>query len=89
MKHMAPCSAPAACARSVPSRLPSPHAHGSPPASVALPPGRPEICRTYNFGDIGSSSGQYFRLFLKPIRLNNGEAARSSAGWHLHGMPLC
>ncbi|KAL4439675.1 hypothetical protein ABPG75_002676 [Micractinium tetrahymenae] len=32
---------------------------------------RPEICRTYNFGDIGSSSGQYFRLFLKPIRLNN------------------
>ncbi|KAI3434434.1 hypothetical protein D9Q98_002511 [Chlorella vulgaris] len=31
---------------------------------------RPEVCRTYNFGDIGSSSGQYFRLFLKPITLN-------------------
>jgi alpha-1,3-mannosyl-glycoprotein beta-1,2-N-acetylglucosaminyltransferase len=32
---------------------------------------RPEVCRTYNFGDIGSSSGQYFRLFLKPIKLND------------------
>jgi len=30
------------------------------------------VCRTYNFGDIGSSSGQYFRLFLKPIKLNHG-----------------
>lgn len=43
------------------------------PPPLAVYRCRPEICRTYNFGDIGSSSGQYFRLFLKPIRLNNRE----------------
>lgn len=42
---------------------------------------RPEVCRTYNFGDIGSSSGQYFRLFLKPIKLNSGTGAQ--------GRPWC
>jgi len=39
------------------------------PCPLAFP-GRPEVCRTYNFGDLGSSSGQYHRLFLKPIALN-------------------
>ena len=32
---------------------------------------RPEVCRTYNFGAIGSSGGQYFNMYLRPIRLNN------------------
>ncbi|EFN51809.1 hypothetical protein CHLNCDRAFT_8691, partial [Chlorella variabilis] len=42
---------------------------------------RAAVCRTYNFGDIGSSSGQYFRLFLKPIKLNSGTGAQ--------GRPWC
>jgi hypothetical protein len=37
------------------------------------------VCRTYNFGDLGSSSGQYFRLFLKPIKLNAGGRRREGA----------
>ncbi|KAL7606201.1 hypothetical protein Lser_V15G17052 [Lactuca serriola] len=32
---------------------------------------RPEICRTYNFGEHGSSLGQFFNQYLKPIRLND------------------
>lgn len=32
---------------------------------------RPEICRNYNFGEHGSSKGQFFRQFLKPIILNS------------------
>ncbi|KVH96565.1 hypothetical protein Ccrd_001346 [Cynara cardunculus var. scolymus] len=32
---------------------------------------RPEVCRTYNFGEHGSSFGQFFHQYLKPIRLNN------------------
>ncbi|KAL8234357.1 hypothetical protein R6Q59_020457 [Mikania micrantha] len=32
---------------------------------------RPEVCRTYNFGEHGSSLGQFFHQYLKPIRLNN------------------
>lgn len=30
---------------------------------------RPEVSRTYNFGEHGSSKGQYFRTFLKPVTL--------------------
>ncbi len=30
----------------------------------------PEVCRNYNFGEHGSSRGQYFNRYLKPIRLN-------------------
>ncbi|GAQ79099.1 Putative N-acetylglucosaminyltransferase I [Klebsormidium nitens] len=30
----------------------------------------PEICRNYNFGEHGSSLGQYFEQYLRPIRLN-------------------
>ncbi|KAJ0513644.1 putative alpha-1,3-mannosyl-glycoprotein 2-beta-N-acetylglucosaminyltransferase [Helianthus annuus] len=32
---------------------------------------RPEVCRTYNFGEHGSSLGQFFHQYLKPIRLND------------------
>lgn len=32
---------------------------------------RPEVCRTYNFGALGSSKGQYFKRFLAPIRLSS------------------
>jgi len=32
---------------------------------------RPEVCRTYNFGEHGSSMGQFFDQYLKPIRLNS------------------
>ncbi|CAO2813891.1 unnamed protein product [Amaranthus hypochondriacus] len=32
---------------------------------------RPEICRTYNFGEHGSSLGQFFRQYLEPIKLND------------------
>ncbi|GAB4813763.1 hypothetical protein N2152v2_000809 [Parachlorella kessleri] len=32
---------------------------------------RPEVCRTYNFGEFGSSEGQFFRQFLQPIVLAN------------------
>ncbi|KAJ6927823.1 alpha-1,3-mannosyl-glycoprotein 2-beta-N-acetylglucosaminyltransferase-like isoform X1 [Populus alba x Populus x berolinensis] len=32
---------------------------------------RPEVCRTYNFGEHGSSLGQFFQQYLQPIKLNN------------------
>ncbi|PSS21821.1 Alpha-1,3-mannosyl-glycoprotein like [Actinidia chinensis var. chinensis] len=32
---------------------------------------RPEICRTYNFGEHGSSFGQFFKQYLEPIKLND------------------
>uniref|UniRef100_A0A453GM89 Alpha-1,3-mannosyl-glycoprotein 2-beta-N-acetylglucosaminyltransferase n=1 Tax=Aegilops tauschii subsp. strangulata TaxID=200361 RepID=A0A453GM89_AEGTS len=32
---------------------------------------RPEVCRTYNFGEHGSSMGQFFNQYLKPIKLND------------------
>uniref|UniRef100_A0A453Q8Z7 Alpha-1,3-mannosyl-glycoprotein 2-beta-N-acetylglucosaminyltransferase n=2 Tax=Aegilops tauschii subsp. strangulata TaxID=200361 RepID=A0A453Q8Z7_AEGTS len=32
---------------------------------------RPEVCRTYNFGEHGSSMGQFFDQYLKPIKLND------------------
>lgn len=32
---------------------------------------RPEICRTYNFGEHGSSMGQFYYKYLVPIKLND------------------
>lgn len=32
---------------------------------------RPEVCRTYNFGEHGSSLGQFFQQYLQPIKLND------------------
>lgn len=32
---------------------------------------RPEVCRTYNYGEKGSSNGQYYAKFLQHIKLNN------------------
>ncbi|KAF5443704.1 hypothetical protein F2P56_036239 [Juglans regia] len=32
---------------------------------------RPEICRTYNFGEHGSSLGQFFKQYLEPIKMND------------------
>ncbi|KAK9667012.1 hypothetical protein RND81_14G226300 [Saponaria officinalis] len=32
---------------------------------------RPEVCRTYNFGEHGSSLGQFFSQYLEPIKLND------------------
>ncbi|CAL5224039.1 g6661 [Coccomyxa viridis] len=32
---------------------------------------RPEVCRTYNFGEVGSSIGMYYDTFLAPTRLND------------------
>lgn len=32
---------------------------------------RPEVCRTYNFGEHGSSMGQFFSQYLAPIKLND------------------
>lgn len=31
----------------------------------------PEICRTYNFGEHGSSMGQFYKQYLEPIKLND------------------
>ncbi|XP_010315422.1 alpha-1,3-mannosyl-glycoprotein 2-beta-N-acetylglucosaminyltransferase isoform X1 [Solanum lycopersicum] len=35
---------------------------------------RPEVCRTYNFGEHGSSLGQFFKQYLEPIKLNDVQA---------------
>ncbi|KAK8508560.1 hypothetical protein V6N13_130662 [Hibiscus sabdariffa] len=32
---------------------------------------RPEVCRTYNFGEHGSSMGQFFQNYLEPIKMND------------------
>ncbi|CAK9880883.1 unnamed protein product [Sphagnum jensenii] len=32
---------------------------------------RPEICRTYNYGEQGSSFGQFYKQYLEPIKLND------------------
>ncbi|GBG85998.1 hypothetical protein CBR_g40811 [Chara braunii] len=32
---------------------------------------RPEVCRTYNFGEQGSSHGQYFAKYLQSIKMND------------------
>lgn len=31
---------------------------------------RPEVCRTFNFGEIGSSKGQFFKDYLQNIRMS-------------------
>lgn len=31
---------------------------------------RPEVCRTYTFGSAGTSNGEFFSRYLKPIQLN-------------------
>lgn len=36
---------------------------------------RPEVSRTYTFGEHGSSQGQFYAEFLKPIQLNDAEHA--------------
>jgi alpha-1,3-mannosyl-glycoprotein beta-1,2-N-acetylglucosaminyltransferase len=36
---------------------------------------RPEVCRTYNFGERGSSGGQFYYRYLVPIRLNTADVA--------------
>jgi hypothetical protein len=36
---------------------------------------RPEVSRTYTFGEHGSSQGQFYSEFLKPIQLNDAEHA--------------
>lgn len=36
---------------------------------AAAPPR--QVCRTYNFGERGTSQGQFFRRYLAPIRLND------------------
>jgi len=32
---------------------------------------RPEVCRTFNFGEVGSSKGQFFQQYLSKIKLND------------------
>jgi alpha-1,3-mannosyl-glycoprotein beta-1,2-N-acetylglucosaminyltransferase len=32
---------------------------------------RPEVCRTFNFGEHGASMGQFYSQYLAPIKLNN------------------
>ncbi|XP_078162032.1 alpha-1,3-mannosyl-glycoprotein beta-1,2-N-acetylglucosaminyltransferase isoform X1 [Carex rostrata] len=39
----------------------------------------PEVCRTYNFGEHGSSMGQFFQQYLQPIRLNDVQVNWKSA----------
>jgi alpha-1,3-mannosyl-glycoprotein beta-1,2-N-acetylglucosaminyltransferase len=29
------------------------------------------VCRNFNFGEHGSSAGQFYRQFLKPVQLAN------------------
>jgi len=36
---------------------------------------RPEVSRTYTFGEHGSSQGQFYSEFLKPIQLNDAQHA--------------
>ena len=31
------------------------------------------MCRTYNFGEVGSSKGQYYHDYLLPIQLNDAD----------------
>ena len=35
-----------------------------------LPLASMQVCRTYNFGEVGSSKGMYYDTFLAPTRLN-------------------
>lgn len=45
-------------------------------ASVTLSSGKlamicAQVCRTYNFGERGSSKGQFYYDYLRPIKLND------------------
>ena len=40
-----------------------------PHAAISLPY-LVQVCRTYNFGEVGSSKGMYYDTFLAPTRLN-------------------
>lgn len=40
---------------------------------------RPEVCRTFNFGELGSSKGQFFRQYLATVRM----AAAPGVDWNL------
>ena len=42
---------------------------------------RPEVCRTFNFGEIGASRGQFFKRYLKTIRLAGASDAGSVVDW--------
>ncbi|KAJ4806199.1 hypothetical protein LUZ62_018765 [Rhynchospora pubera] len=39
----------------------------------------PEVCRTYNFGEHGSSMGQFFQQYLQTIKLNDVQVNWKSA----------
>jgi len=41
--------------------------------------GPPQVCRTYNYGEQGSSRGQFYRRYLQPIRLNDEDIAWEGA----------
>ena len=32
---------------------------------------RPEVCRTYNFGAVGASAGQFYMKYLRSVKLND------------------
>ena len=32
---------------------------------------RPEVCRTYNFGAVGASAGQFFFTYLRSVKFND------------------
>lgn len=34
-----------------------------------------QVCRTYNFGERGTSQGQFYRRYLQPIKLNDVDVA--------------
>ncbi|KAH1098750.1 hypothetical protein J1N35_015671 [Gossypium stocksii] len=34
---------------------------------------RPEVCRTYNFSQNGSSMGQFFQQYVEPIKMNDAK----------------
>ena len=42
---------------------------------------RPEVCRTFNFGEIGASRGQFFKRYLRTIRLAGASDAGSVVDW--------
>ncbi|CAA0837034.1 Alpha-1-3-mannosyl-glycoprotein 2-beta-N-acetylglucosaminyltransferase [Striga hermonthica] len=46
---------------------------------------RPEVCRTYNFGEHGSSMGQFFKQYLEPIRLNDVQVCNKSQAFYQFG----
>jgi GNT-I family len=42
---------------------------------------RPEVCRTYNFGERGSSAGQFYYRYLVPIKLNTVDVPWAKKVW--------